>query len=135
MPVRSRYQTFQHDTMIVINKQENYKSNNLSERIGAAIIDYGLIFTITFLLIFVLGTPNDEGGYSLTGWAAWTPTLVWFILTIGFEQFLGGTLGNSIMSLKVYDDNGFRNSPDFLQSFKRHLLDPIDMFPFGIIGI
>ncbi|WP_394335734.1 RDD family protein [Flavobacterium cyanobacteriorum] len=28
-----------------------------------------------------------------------------------------------------------RNKPTFFQSLKRHVLDPVDMFPFGLIAI
>ena len=56
------------------------------------------------------------------------------IMTVGLEQATGATLGNGIAGLKPLHVDG-RHKPDAFQSLKRHLLDPIDMFFFGIIAI
>lgn len=82
-----------------------------------------------------LGKPDSEGKYHLTGLPALLPTLFWFIFTVLMEQLTGATLGNGIMSLKPVHEKGANNKPDFFQSLKRHLLDPIDMFFFGIPAI
>jgi uncharacterized RDD family membrane protein YckC len=58
-----------------------------------------------------------------------------FAFTVVLEVLLEATLGNSIMGLKpksLIKNNG---ELSFSQSLKRHLLDPIDMFLFGLIGI
>ncbi len=54
-------------------------------------------------------------------------------MTIGVEQLLGKTLGNYAVDLKPISMENTK--PTFVQSLKRHLLDPIDMFFFGLIGI
>jgi uncharacterized RDD family membrane protein YckC len=49
---------------------------------------------------------------------------------IVIEGIFGATVGHFVMGLKVVkaDNSGI----DFVDSIKRHLLDPIDIFPFGI---
>jgi uncharacterized RDD family membrane protein YckC len=107
---------------------------HLTNRIIAGIIDYGIICSFSFTLIFTLGTPDNDGTYHLDGFPALIPIVFWGIMTIGLEQWFGATLGNSIAGLKPISINGFRNNLTFGQSFKRHLLDPVDMFFFGLVG-
>ena len=63
------------------------------------------------------------------------------MMTIGFEQWFGATIGNLLVGLKPISilKNKYilinENKLTFGQSFKRHLLDPIDMFFFGLVGI
>ena len=108
---------------------------NIGNRIFAGLIDYIIIYAITFFLIFTLGQPNDEGGYSLNGLPALIPMIFWLILTVGFEIGLGATLGNLIVGLKPVSKNDPNRKLTFTESLKRHLLDPIDMFFFGLVGI
>jgi hypothetical protein len=65
-------------------------------------------------------------------------------MTVGMEQFFGATLGNKIVGFvpkSVKKDAQGRNGenymerPTFVQSLKRHLLDPVDMFLFGLVAI
>jgi uncharacterized RDD family membrane protein YckC len=106
----------------------------LKRRIIAGIIDYGIICSFSFTLIFTMGIPDNDGNYHLDGLPALIPMAFWGIMTIGFEQWFGATLGNSIVSLTPVSINGFRKKLTFVQSLKRHLLDPIDMSIFGLIG-
>ncbi|WP_246615858.1 RDD family protein [Aquimarina litoralis] len=108
---------------------------NIGLRIIAGLIDYGIIYGFTFAIIFILGKPNDEGGYYLEGAPALIPVLFWLIMTVILESGLGGTIGNSIVGLKAIPINGRNRKLTFGESLKRHLLDPIDMFFFGLIGI
>lgn len=115
----------------------------IGKRIIAGLIDYSVIYG--FLLIFMIfyGEPNESGGYSLSGILSLVPILFWAIMTVGIEQLMGATFGNILVDLKPISlveksNSNFKNSnfkPSFGQSFKRHLLDPIDMFLFGIVGI
>ena len=102
-------------------------------KIISCIIDYGIIFTITFLFIMNYGEPNLEGEYELKGKLALIPILFWAIMTIGLEFWFGATLGNSIVNLKPISLNE-NQKITFSQSFKRHFLDGIDMFMFGLIA-
>lgn len=74
---------------------------NIKQRFFAGLIDYTIIYAVTFTLIFLLGESDGQGTYSLNGLPALLPVLFWFILTVGLETALGGTLGNSIVRLKA----------------------------------
>ncbi len=106
---------------------------NIGARFLAGFIDYTIISIITFLLIYILGKPNDKGAYELNGLPALIPIVFWGIFTIGIEQLFGATLGNGIVGLKPVQENLF-GKISFMQSLKRHLLDPADMFFFGLVG-
>jgi len=108
---------------------------NIGLRIIAGLIDYVIIYGFTFAIIFILGEPNNNGGYSLTGAPTLIPILFWLFLTVILECGLGGTIGNSIVRLKAIPLNGRNRKLTFGESLKRHLLDPIDMFFFGLVGI
>lgn len=115
-------------------KEESKRKSHVGDRFVAGLLDYIIIFAFTFIYAEMFGTPNDEGGYSVTGLPALGIPLFWGFMTIGFEQLFGATLGNLILGLKPISllEN---EKLTFGQSLKRHLLDPIDMFFFGIIGI
>jgi uncharacterized RDD family membrane protein YckC len=49
---------------------------------------------------------------------------------IVIEDIFSATVGHFVMGLKVVKDDNSRI--DFVDSIKRHLLDPFDIFPFGI---
>lgn len=108
---------------------------HIGRRILAGLIDYILIYTFFFIFVFTFGEPNVDGEYTVTGLPALIPLIFWGIITIGIEVSLGATLGNSIAGLKAIPKNGTHRKLTFVESLKRHLLDPIDMFFFGIIGI
>lgn len=100
----------------------------------AAIIDYGLYATFYFWLIMTYGVPNDEGGYSLSNDISgiWI-FIVWFLYFPVIEAIRGQTLGKLILGLRVVTMNG--NKISFGQAFKRHVVDIIDFFFFGIVAI
>ena len=117
---------------------------NIGNRFAAVLVDYIIIYTFFFWFVYQFGVPNEEGGYTVNGLPAFIPVLFWGIITIGFEQIFGATLGNLLVGLKpisIKEDSGndsFKSVEEkitFPQSFKRHLLDPIDMFLFGLIAI
>jgi len=117
--------------------------SNIGNRFTAGLIDYIFIYGFTFAYVFAFGEPNDEGSYSVSGLPALGPVIFWGIMTIGLEQWFGATLGNLFVGLKPVSINYSYNKQTgitlgekltFGQSFKRHFLDPIDMFFFGLIG-
>ena len=108
---------------------------NIGNRILAGLIDYTIIYGFLFFMIFTFGELNNEGTYELNGAPVLIPMIFWLIMTVGLESGLGGTLGNSIVGLKAIPISGENRKLTFGQSFKRHLLDPIDMFFFGLVGI
>lgn len=111
------------------------KKTNLGKRFTAGLIDYSIIWIFCYVFIYSFGSPNEEGGYSVTGFLTLIPTLFWFCFTVLLEQFFGATLGNAIVGLKPQSLTRNNGELTFGQSLKRHLVDPLDMFPFGLIGI
>ncbi|WP_298549248.1 RDD family protein [uncultured Aquimarina sp.] len=108
---------------------------HIGRRILAGFIDYIIIYTFFFTYLYAYGEPDSEGVYSVSGVLALPPILLWGLMTIGIEQLFGATIGNSIVGLKPVSINGIDEKLSFGQSFIRHLLDPIDMFFFGLVGI
>ena len=106
-----------------------------ARRIFAGIIDYILIYIFTLIVIFSLGEQNSDGEYVIDGVMALIPILFWFLMTVGIETSLGYTLGNGIAGIKPIPLNGENRKLTLGESLKRHLLDPIDMSFFGIVGI
>lgn len=106
----------------------------LGRRFFEGLIDYVLIYILILILIFSLINPNEAGDYSMTGLFPLIVFLSWLILTVGIEVSLGATLGNTIVGIKPIPISGINRKLTFIESFKRHLLDPIDMFFFGLVG-
>lgn len=108
---------------------------NIGKRILAGFIDYTIVWMLLWYYVGAFGELNDEGNMSVSGLPALVPVLFWGMVTIGFEQILGSTLGNLIAGLKPVPIHDSTEKLTFTQSLKRHLLDPVDMFFFGAIGI
>lgn len=119
----------------------NTKSNevktepNIGKRILAGFVDYFIMYTFLFVILYVYGEPDASGEYAISGVPALFPLIFWGIMTIGLEMWFGATIGNSLVGLKPIPISGQNRKLGFAESFKRHLLDPIDMFFFGLIGI
>jgi uncharacterized RDD family membrane protein YckC len=107
---------------------------NIRRRFFAGFIDYTIIFSAHFFLILFLGSPDENGEYHLYGLVGIVPILFWGIMTIGLELCFGATVGNLIVGLKPISINNDGNEIGFTQSFKRHFLDIIDMFCFGLVA-
>ncbi len=106
---------------------------NIGKRIGATIIDYGIIFIFFIAYVSVFGEPNDEGGHTVTGFPALVPIGFWFVYLIVLEYKWGSTLGHLIFQLTVTDLVYGR--PSFSQIFKRRLCDIFDItMSFGIVA-
>lgn len=108
---------------------------NLLKRFIAGLIDYLLVYGFFFAFVYAFGEPNNEGGYSVTGILSLIPFVFWFLIIALTEVFLGATLGNALVGLKPQSLTKSNGELSLSQSIKRHLLDPIDMFPFGLIAI
>jgi uncharacterized RDD family membrane protein YckC len=102
-------------------------------KVISCLIDYGIIMTVVILFTMNFGEQNLEGEYEIEGLLGIVPVLFWGIMTIGFEVWFGATLGNLIVNLKPISLNG-NSKITFSQSFKRHFVDTIDMFMFGLIA-
>ena len=127
-----------------MNTRAKFKTRPLiGKRIIAGLIDYAIIYGFFIIYVYAFGELDETGGFTVSGIKAVVPFLFWALMTIGIEQLIGETLGNSLVGLKPISirENqystfkGSNLKPTFGQSFKRHLLDPIDMFFFGLVGI
>ena len=126
------------------NQSEIQTEPNIGKRILAGFIDYLIIYAFFFIYGYAFGESDGEGGFTINGLPALGPVLFWGLMTFGLEQLFGSTLGNRLVGLKPISINkeiggqGWGNNmdkPTFGQSIKRHLLDPIDMIFFGLVGI
>ncbi|MGZ9676574.1 RDD family protein [Flavobacterium sp. GNP001] len=108
---------------------------NLLKRFIAGLIDYLLVYGFFFAFVYAFGEPNNEGGYSVTGILSLIPFVFWFLIIVFTEVFLGATLGNALVGLKPQSLTKSNGELSLSQSIKRHLFDPIDMFPFGLVAI
>jgi uncharacterized RDD family membrane protein YckC len=104
--------------------------SSLGNRFCASLIDYLIIGCVFMIYVYKVGEPNDEGGYTVQGLKALVPLGFWVVYLIVIEGIFGATVGHFVMGLKVVKTDNSRI--DFVDSIKRHLLDPIDIFPFGI---
>jgi uncharacterized RDD family membrane protein YckC len=109
-----------------------YKSN-LTKRIFATLIDYGLYLLFFSVYIMILGTDNLEGGKTVSGFLAFPLFIIWFIYFIVIETLNGATLGHHCFDLKVVTLE--RKEIKIAQAIKRHLLDLIDILFYGIPAI
>ena len=102
-------------------------------RILATIIDYAVVFAFTFWYTMTFGTPNDEGGYTVSGFSVWGLVRFWGLWIVGTEGFCGQTLGHALVGLKVVNIDG---SPISLgQSLKRRLCDAVEIsWCFGLLA-
>lgn len=108
---------------------------NLKKRFLSALIDYSIVFGFFHAYVRTFGIETVDGSYEVTGFPALIPVVFWFLYIVLLEVFYGATIGNSIVGLKLVSLTNQNGELSFSQSIKRHLLDPIDMFPFGLIGI
>ncbi|TCN57552.1 RDD family protein [Flavobacterium circumlabens] len=118
-----------------MNQEKIATKPNLKKRIGAGLIDYSLMFGMTLVMFLYFGEKTSTG-YGLHGFPALANTLMWCAYMIGFELKFGGTLGNLVFDLQVISIKDSNTTSLTLgQSFKRHLLDMLDLWFFGLLGI
>lgn len=107
---------------------------HIGRRIAAGCIDYAMIYLFFFIIIILLGELTSDGSYELNGAPALIPVGFWLLMTVGIEITVGVTIGNLLLGLRAIPINGEYRKLTFLELLKRHALDPVDMFFFGLIG-
>nr|WP_314490445.1 RDD family protein [uncultured Chryseobacterium sp.] len=110
------------------------KEKFLFRRITAGLIDYAVIFSVIFVYIQYFGEVNSEGEFYVSGIKVLPVFIFWFLYNCVIEVNLQSTFGNYLVQLKPVDE---KTELDITikQSFLRHLVDPIDMFFFGLVAI
>lgn len=109
---------------------DTQQRTGLTNRFIASFIDYIVITCFFMIYVYNFGEPNYEGGYTVHGIKALVPIIFWFIYLIVIESLFNATVGHFLLGLKVVKIDYSRI--DFINSLKRHLIDPIDFFLFGI---
>ncbi|MBL7707548.1 MAG: RDD family protein [Chitinophagaceae bacterium] len=105
----------------------------IGRRVGATIIDYTLIFILTFMYIWFAGEPNEEGGRTVTGFPALVPIVFWFLYFVVIESSYSSTFGHLLVGLKVVSLDG--SNVTFGQILKRRLADIIEIaWCFGLVA-
>ena len=106
---------------------------NIRNRVIATLIDYGIYLTFFMVYVYTYGTPNNEGGYTVSGMMALPVFISWFVYFPVVESIAGQTLGHLLTGIRVVAKSG--EPVTFLQTLKRRIFDPIDiLFFFGLIG-
>lgn len=102
------------------------------KRVAACLIDYTLIFALTYCYIRYFGEEDAEGSYHVRNLAVLPPIALWFVYFVVAETF-GGTLGHRIFRLKVVS----RDSQEvtFGRILVRRLCDTLEIsWCFGFIA-
>ncbi|CAN5715084.1 hypothetical protein BH11BAC3_BH11BAC3_03030 [soil metagenome] len=107
---------------------------NLKKRIAATLIDYGLIFGVTFLYITAFGDIDNDGEKAVHGLMTLPIPIIWFSYFVLIEALSGATPGHMLFKMKVVTI-GDRSEINFSQALKRHLLDPIDILLYGVPAV
>jgi len=102
-----------------------YKAN-LKKRFFASLMDYLIIFTLTYFYIDYFGHENNNGGKTVEGIGTLPIVIFWFFYFVFIEALFEGTLGHLALNLKVVTIK--REKIGFIEALKRHLVDPLDFF-------
>jgi hypothetical protein len=62
---------------------------NIRNRVIATIIDYGIYLTLWVMYVYTFGSPNSEGGYTVSGMKALPLLASWFLYFPFVESFSG----------------------------------------------
>ncbi len=107
---------------------------HLGRRIVATIIDYGITGIVLFFYTRQFGEYNQiENSYSVSGLKSLPILIYWFVFHILIEYLFSATLGHFMVDLNIRTFDGRKTK--LSQNMKRHLLDFIDIFMWGIPAI
>ena len=101
---------------------------NVGKRIGATLIDQAILWTLLYLFFKEFGTPNPEGGYSVTGFLSFIPIIIWFCFIVLPEFYYSSTLGHKLLCLQVVSIEDINLK--FSQVLKRRICDIIEVIGF-----
>jgi uncharacterized RDD family membrane protein YckC len=102
----------------------------LKLRIIATLIDYGIYFIFYTIYLYAFDENPEPGKATVTGVMVLPIVVVWFIYFVVIESSSQATPGHDVVKLKVITENG--EKPSLSSILKRRLLDPIDIFMYGI---
>jgi len=126
---------FQIETVQNIRINQNIAS--LGNRIGATLIDYGIIYAYFLLFIFLFsgalaGGASSSEGFTIGIFIIMIPVLFYDLF---FEYYMNGqTPGKKVLKIQVVKTDG--SSPDFIAYFLRWVFRVIDVkLGGGVIAI
>ena len=106
----------------------------LARRVAAASLDYILFFAMVFAYIWLVGTPNESRQVEAKGFRHFFAIfLIWFIYFPVMESMFGCTAFKGLLDLRVIQER--RKDFPLWVTFKRHILDFVDFFMFGLVAI
>jgi len=105
----------------------------LARRIAAAVIDYNVFAGLSLLYLYLFGTRVDAFNYAGHGGHFFIVLLLWFSYFIVAEAIWGATLAKLLFRIRVIREDS--DDAALKVAFKRHLLDCIDFFLFGVVAI
>lgn len=106
---------------------------NLWKRIAATILDYGMVYLVFLIYLEIFGTDESDGSKSVTNLLALPIPVFWFVYFVMIEGLYGATFAHQALNLRVLKKN--RGEIDIPEALKRRLLDPIDIFVWGLPAI
>jgi uncharacterized RDD family membrane protein YckC len=102
-------------------------------RVYATLVDYTLIFALSFAYLYLAGEQQDDGSYRVSGWPALAPVALWFLYFVIAERYLKGTFGHQLFGLKVVSMNG--NQLGLGQVCARRICDALEIsWCFGLVA-
>jgi uncharacterized RDD family membrane protein YckC len=110
------------------------KLASIGTRIGAASIDWAVIWVIAFAMGSIWGVKTSDPatyGFSLTGAPAFYCFLICFLVIVLPEGLTGKTLGQRLLKIKVVRKD--YSGPSLGRSILRHLFDFFEFF--FLVGI
>ncbi|MBE7175172.1 MAG: RDD family protein [Mucilaginibacter polytrichastri] len=96
-------------------------------------IDYSIVIFITYHYISFFGEKGDDDTSNVYGVMMLPPFALWFVYFVVAEGVDGGTLMHQLFKLKVLSEQ--RTKIGMTAAFKRHLLDRIDFFIYGLPAV
>ena len=99
-------------------------------RVFATLIDYGIYFILLYIYMWAFGIQTGGGGYTVNGLLVLPIPIAWFLYFVVTEAYNGATPGHDICKLTVVKVNAQKLS--LVDAFKRRIVDPIDIFIYGI---
>lgn len=98
-------------------------------RIAATLIDYGIYFTLFIFYLYTFGEKTD-GSYEVKGLLFLPIPIFWILYFVVLEAYNQATPGHDIFKLIVVKTSGEKIT--FSDTFKRRIIDIIDIFFYGI---
>ncbi|RZS93398.1 RDD family protein [Aquimarina brevivitae] len=113
---------------------ENKNSSVIGKRVLAALIDYFIVYVLFILGSFIYLLISGAFAFKIKLFELMLLIFLWFFIIVLPEYNFGVTLGKKIVGIRTISLKD-KKQLTFIQTLKRRILDPIDVFMLGIISI